>query len=109
METREGWLDGRAVQLRKVGIGVAIEANEVRAETGNNFKAGIVIMAASAYWADTGERIFADKAAVEAWPMEDFGDIIALVTEATELNKAKDRSTGPKTTNGSGEHVGPSP
>jgi hypothetical protein len=84
--TREGKLGGRPVELRQVGFGVGWQSQAVLKETGDSFVAGLVILAASAHWADTGEKVFADYRAVMDWPMVDSADIFKLATEAGMLN-----------------------
>jgi hypothetical protein len=95
-------LAGRTVELRECGAEAAFEMNDVREATnGNNFAAGSVILAASAFWLDSGEKVFADWRAVMAWPMCDMPDLMPLLTGAQEVNTRP--RTQPVTTNGAGE------
>jgi len=77
--------------------------NDVRTATGgNNYAAASVVLAASAFWLDNGEKVFADWRAVMAWPMCDTPDILPLITGAQEVNSRA--PSQPITTNGAGEH-----
>jgi hypothetical protein len=105
-ETYVPMLDGREVDLRVVGIGVGLTANEYREKTGDRLRASFLVLAESAHWKDSGERIFADLKAIEAWPMPNLSEVIDLAYAAAELNRSK--RLPPVTTNGTGEPL-PSP
>jgi hypothetical protein len=96
----------RTVELRPCGCGAALEMNNVRAATDDNFAATAVILAASAFWQDTGEKVFADWRAVMAWPMCDMPDIMPLIMGAQEVNTRAPAQ--PAQPNGAGEVTHPS-
>lgn len=103
-----GTLNGRAVELRTAGFGAMLDAQAVLAATNDRFRMALVIMAASAHWADTGEKIFADLAAVEAWPMVDSRDLTALATLANEVNAPRETpAPNGAMTNGTGDTAHP--
>lgn len=90
--TEKGTLGGRAVELRAVGFGYAVESNRIREET-DAFTAAKYICALSAHWLDTGERIFADAAAIDAWPMRDSMDLIDLINKSGKVNTPRELGT----------------
>jgi len=80
---RSGLLDGRAVELREVSAGIGIMANK----TGDGFESMMLVLVHSAHWADSGERIFKDRASIDnEWPMRLLPEIIALASVSGELN-----------------------
>ena len=83
--TETGILAGRAVELRAVGFGYAMESNRIREEQ-DAFAAAKFICSISAHWADTGERVFADAAAIDAWPMRDSMELVDLINKAGKVN-----------------------
>lgn len=102
-------LAGREVELRQVGIGVGLESNRVREATGDNFRAGLVILAGSAFWKDDGTKVFADLDAVINWPMVDFADVAACANEAGRINKPKGMEERVAKPNGAAEGEGAAP
>lgn len=88
-ETERGRLAGREVELRPVGFGYAMESNRIREEQ-DAWAAAKYICALSAHWADTGERVFADAAAVDAWPMRDSLQIVDLIRKSGSVNSPRE-------------------
>jgi len=81
--TLGGTLQGRAVELREVSIGVALEANK----QGDGFKSALFVLSQSAHWQDTGERVFASvQSILDDWPMIALTEINELATIAGQLN-----------------------
>ena len=99
-ETKQGTLDGRPVELREVNIGIALAAN--KAGEGDPFEVGLRVLVHSAYWAGSEERVFADRAAIDLWPMRMMREISELSNLASRLNLPRDAETQ-IVTNGSGE------
>jgi hypothetical protein len=86
--TKQGTLDGREVELREVSAGVGIAANK----TGDGFESMMVVLVHSAHWADSGERVFKDRAAIDnEWPMRMLPEIMALGALAGDLNLDTER------------------
>jgi hypothetical protein len=83
---RTSTLAGREVMLRPAGFDTFWDAQEAVKDSGLERMALYATLAASAFWADTGEQIFADWRAVKAWPMHDSHDVLALLNIAAELN-----------------------
>lgn len=108
-DTATGTLAGRAVVLRSVGFGVALDAQAVLSATNDQFASALVVLVASAHWEDTGEKVFADVDAVKAWPMRDMGDLTALARAATDLNGPRKRSEPPPQANGAVHDDSPHP
>jgi hypothetical protein len=102
----EAELAGRTVELRQCGCGVAFQSNTIRTETGDNFLAASVVLAASAFWKDDGARVFRDGQAVMEWPMCDLREIMALIQLSQTINEPRGIVA---TTNGSGEAAAPAP
>jgi hypothetical protein len=91
-DNEKATLGGRAVELRNVGFGYALESNRIREEQ-DSWAATKYICAMSAHWADTGERVFADVAAIDAWPMRDSMDLIDLINKAGKVNSLREQGT----------------
>lgn len=86
LEMPTATLDGRVVELRHVGFGVAMKAQKVAETTGDAVNSALVVLASSAHWQDSGERVFADVAAIEAWPMNQSMQIMELARLAGVVN-----------------------
>lgn len=104
-------LAGRNVEMRQAGFATFWDAQEAIVESGGVEKtATYAVLSAAAFWADTGERVFASWRAVSAWPMEDSHDLITLLGIAAEMNNPTVR---PAKANGTVEAAagepGPSP
>lgn len=100
--TATGTLDGRAVELREVKAGVGIAAHKL----GDGFEGMMLVLAHSAHWADTGERVFKDRASIdEDYPMRLLPAILALAGLAGELNVDTPKDAKPIATNGNGAAV----
>jgi hypothetical protein len=99
MRFKQGMLDGRAVELREVSLRVGIDAQAQPTP----FDGAMFVLSASAYWADTGERVFKDVADVlDSMTMRLIREINTLSRLAQEVNKPDDLDA-PPTTNGTGE------
>lgn len=86
-ETRSGSLGGRLVEIRKAGSRTFWRMQEATAEGEGFDKAGSYeVLAACAFWADTGEKVFAGWRDVDALLLEDAYDLVALTAAALELN-----------------------
>lgn len=92
--SEKGTLDGRAVELRPVGFGYALESNRIREEK-DAMAAAKYICAMSAHWEDSGDRVFADGAAIDAWPMRDSLELIELINKAGQVNAPREVPKGP--------------
>lgn len=81
--TLGGTLQGRAVELREVSIGVALEANK----QGDGFRSALFVLSRSAFWQDTGEPVFLGvNDIIDNWPMIALSEINELATLAGQLN-----------------------
>ena len=95
----QGTLDGRAVELREVSAGVGLAA----LKTGDGHESMFVVLVHSAHWADTGERVFKDRASIDDnWKMRHLPEIRLLAAAASELNLDV-KPDAVVSTNGSGE------
>jgi hypothetical protein len=105
--SKAGTFRGRAVELREVSVGVALQANN----QGSGLMSALYVLAHSAHWTDTGERVFASvQNMLDDFPMSSLPEINALAVQAGELNlgaEAMARATARP--NGAAEGAGPSP
>lgn len=92
-QTRSATLGGRALEMRKAGFGAFWQGVDAQEQSGDHRAATYAIIAAAAYWVDTGEKVFADWRAVEAWPMEDTQELVALMNIASEMNNPRRKVT----------------
>lgn len=84
-------LAGRAVELRVVSFGVLMQARKIIGRDDTQAEeASTLVLIHSAYWADTGERIFRSVEDLNNnWTAADAGEIMHLIGEAAVLNRPK--------------------
>ena len=101
----QGTLDGRAVELREVSLRVGVDAPQQETP----FTGAMFVLAHSAHWVDTGERVFkgADDV-LDHMTMRRIREVNALSRMAQEVNSPDDPDAAVATTNGTGE-ARPSP
>jgi hypothetical protein len=101
-------LDGRAVELRGVSFGCLRRARKLIDFSGDPEDASMLVAVESAYWADSGERVFKTVVDLDAWPAAAMSELMAIIGAAADLNRPKAKP--PANANGSAEeHPSPSP
>ena|SRR6185369_5001529 len=98
-DTRTATLGGRAVEMRLAPYSTLTKTQKAVDEPDAHEKTThMVVLAASAFWADTGEPVFSKWQEVDAWPLRDANEINALLGIMAEMNSPK---TDKKAANGS--------
>jgi hypothetical protein len=84
--------------MRPASFGAFWDIQKAQEEAGDDTRASTyAALAESAFWADSGERVFASWRDVMAWPMRDANDLMSMLNICAEINMP---ATDKKTANG---------